>query len=211
MAANPAWRYLPAVETAQTEAAALIERANACGSALRILNDDFGLGIPEIGDTKSWKIRCPYSNEHADGGIDKNTRFYWDADRAYCFADHGILDYVALRSMQWSMGSIATAKAILRRHEAEVARKPWWERVEDIRQRVGTDTTPPMRTQYAQAALTASLRDLEGYSEAQYRPAVREAVQTVLEALDPSWDFEHTLLWVEAGTKHVQEQMEKSA
>lgn len=211
LAVNPAWRYLPAVETAQSERSALIERANACGSALRILNDEFGLGIPEESGSKSWKINCPYQHEHPDGGVDKNCRFYWESDRAYCFADHGVLDFVALRAMQWGIAPMAAARRIVEAHEESSARKPWWERAGQARTRLlHADQPPPMSTQHAQAALIEALRAREGYVEAQYRPDVRKALQDVLEALDPSWDFDQTLSWVTSGADYIHSKVEES-
>ena len=205
---NPAWRYLPSVETAQTERSALIERANSMGSALRILNDELGCGIPEESGSKSWKFRCPYGDEHADGGVDKNCRFYWESDRAYCFADHGVLDFVGLRSLMWGVSMFAAARRIVQSQEALEARKPWWERVPDIRARMRTVEQPkPMSTDHAKAALYTALRAVPGYIESQYRPEIREAVAASLEALDPSWTFDLTLQWLDQTVALVQSRL----
>lgn len=211
MSGNPAWRFLPTVETAQSERAAIFERANALGSALRVLNDELDCDIPEYSDSKSWKTRCPWEHEHPDGGLDKNCRYYWDADRMYCFADHGVLDLVGLRSLMWSVPTIVAAKRIIERYEESVSRLPWWQRARASRDRLmSAPEIKPMDTQQAYAALHTALRAVEGYTVSQYRPDVRAAVQSALEALDPSWDFEQTLQWLETSTQTVASTLRKA-
>lgn len=213
MAANPAWKYLPSVETAQSERSALFERANAMGSALRVLNDELGCDIPEYSESKSWKFRCPWGEEHSDGGVDKNTRFYWDADRAYCFATHGVLDLVGLRSLMWSVPTTVAARRIIESQETKNARKPWWDRVAAAKDALLAREESPrlMNVQHAYSALHASLRAIDGYSEAQYRPEVREAVRQAQEALDPTWDFPRTLQWLDDSAALVRDRVERGS
>lgn len=208
MAGNPAWKYLPSVQTAQSEREALFERANSLGSALRVLNDELGCDIPEHSDSKSWKFRCPWGEEHPDGGLDKNTRFYWDADRAFCFSTHGVLDLVGIRSLMWSVPTTIAAKRLVESYDAQNVRKPWRERIEAARDALLAKQSPRlMDTTHAHAALHSALRAIDGYIEAQYRPEVRQVVRQAQEMLDPTWDFETTMKWLDAATALVREKV----
>lgn len=200
---NPAWRYLPQDgDRKRDERSLMFDRANATESVVRILNDELDAGVPESGEGKSWKLSCPWGIEHSDAGLDKAARYYWESDHAYCFAGHDVLDVVTIRSLMWHCSRYAAARRLLTLHAPDAVPKA--QRLAELAHKVRAGEQPlAMSLPQAHQALTASLTRVDGYTEAQYRPAVREALMTCLSALNPSWAMADVLKWIEASTAYV--------
>lgn len=183
---------------------ALIQRANATSSTIRILNDELRCNVPEYSMGKSWKFHCPWGFEHKDHGIEKHARYYWEDDEAFCFKDHGKLDPVGLRAMQWGMPKTAAAKRML--DEAGVLRrKNFRQRMDEMLEMQANPPAPvEARLTTARAALYESLSRVPQYAEHQFRPDVQETLQDALQRFDKDWGFPEVLAWVEESQKAIQ-------
>lgn len=190
-------RYLPqeSKPTATDELSVLFQRANSTESTIRILNDELACGIPESGHGGSTKIWCPYAIEHSDPH-DKNCRFYWETDQGYCFAVHGVLDPVFLRSMMWNMSKRAAAEKMIEKAGLG-AQAPWRDRVAAVQAEMGTPQTRLADATAARAALTTALSALPLYFQHQYTPEAHQVITEALDTLDPSWSLEDTISWVD--------------
>lgn len=94
-----------------------------------VLRDFFRITVPYA--EGSYKIYCPFSAEHPDGGIDKNTRVYSASNSVYCFAVHGSMDPVGLVMMQMGVPAKVAAQKVLQRYNIP-SRAPWRQRYQEV-------------------------------------------------------------------------------
>lgn len=158
----------------------LIEKANQVPIAT-VLRDFFGTYVPED-LASSWKTRCPFGFEHADGGIDPNFRVY-PTNTCYCFAMHGGMGPVRLVMTQRDLPPTRAAQVLAERYGLE-QREPYWEKM--ARLLVESEASGPNvgSPQHAVEAMQQSLDRLPGYAERQYDEEILTTVEERLEGLD---------------------------
>jgi len=195
MSDNPLAKYLPKEDASRSSALDLIERANAQFSCVDILNREYGYEIPK-GGSGSTKQHCLWGWEHKDGGVEKCMRYYWESDTAYCFRDHGVIDVVSIRATQKGLSKLRTAKLLLT--EAGIFNNdPWNVRVEKAQEHLKNPTKHTMDMRLAESMYTSRLKSIEGYGTLQYRSEVVNLKNSMMEELDPSWNSEKLLEWIE--------------
>lgn len=80
-------KYLPPdVKRPLTYRDHIIELANTQAPIHLILDDLYDIKVPEF--SSSWKIHCPYGEEHKDGGRSPNCRVYSSSNSVFCFEQH---------------------------------------------------------------------------------------------------------------------------
>lgn len=101
-------KYLPPdIKRPLTYREHIIELANTKAPIHLILNDLYSIKVPEY--SVSWKIHCPYAEEHKDGGRDTNCRVYSTSNSVYCFAQHFRMPPVFLYYRQYDHSSLYDA------------------------------------------------------------------------------------------------------
>jgi len=165
----------------QTWQERLIERADDV-SIFDVLEDFFGLSLPRTGD--SFKSKCPFYYEHADGGLDKGWRTYPGSNSSMCFVMHGYMGSVRLIQNKYSISALPAAKRILGNYGL-LKPKHYTERYNDVlmemeHRQQNTVGNP----QHAVSALNIALRNLPSYTSRQFDSDVMEAMAVVLERLN---------------------------
>lgn len=89
----------------------IIDRANREVSIFDVLEDYFDLYLPR--DGASFKSHCPFSNEHADGGMDKGFRTYPGSNSSMCFVQHGYMPPARLFALKYGESQVRAAKRLL--------------------------------------------------------------------------------------------------
>jgi hypothetical protein len=203
---NPLAKYLPKEEDKLRYSRDLIERANAQFSCIDILNKEFGYYIPK-GGVGSTKLHCLWGWEHKDGGTEKCMRYYWESDTAYCFRDHGVIDVVTIRAVQKGLSKVKTAKLLLQ--EAGVFNSdPWNVRIQKAQEHMKSERRQPMDMKLAQSMFNQALRSVEGYGKVQYKPDIVQAKNSMMEELDPSWNSEQLLEWIDTSKTKMRDTVE---
>lgn len=127
----------------------------------------------------SWKTRCPFAYEHADGGLDKNCRTY-SSNHMFCFASHGTLRPTQIAARHRRMRRLEVAEALLNERgllRPRTAKELW--AAADERSRETHDTLGKHAD--AVLALQRSLADVE---LDELDPNVQVVWHEVLRALD---------------------------
>ena len=161
----------------QSYAERLIERADNV-NMFDVLEDFFGLNLPRVGD--SYKSKCPFYYEHADGGLDKGWRTYPATNSSMCFPMHGYMGTVRLIQNKYGISSQKAAYKILDNYGL-LKPKNYRVRYNDLlleqeRQEQGAVGNP----QNAAAALNMALRNIPSYTARQFDDDVLEALEVVL-------------------------------
>lgn len=147
-----------------------------------------GLWAPS-GGFSSWKIYCPFHEEHADQ-MDKNCRVY-GTNNIYCFAMHGRLTPTLLYSRWKGMSRTRAAEVLLEeRGLLHKSWRSWWNellimREDKMNSRLGAQND-------AVAALHKRLELHVVYLNHEFDAPVRAAWQTALKALDLLWEHPET-------------------
>lgn len=96
-----------------------------------VLQKYYDIDVPY--EAVSWKVRCPYAYEHADGGLDKQFRVYSDSNTGWCFEMHGRVDNLSLyRDQHPYLNYFDAAKSLLEDFDIDFHRKSYREVYEDI-------------------------------------------------------------------------------
>lgn len=169
----------------------MIERADEVVNIIDIL-EQMGCDVPR-GEYNSWKMFCPFREEHPDGGLDKNFRVY-PPTNVNCFAMHGHMKPTQLYS-RWKNVSRERSALLLLEERGLLRPRFYRDRWNDIvnfreeqretKQHLGSQT-------YLVDALTKALQTNPNYKGVEFTPAVREAWRVVLTALDVLWSREDT-------------------
>lgn len=178
--------------TAVKSARELVDRANAL-SIQTVLRDLFSLSVPDVDAFASYKVNCPFSWEHSDGGMDKNCRVY-GSTHLYCFAMHGVLTPVRLVSIQRELRPAKAAEWLLREYNLNRPR-PWRERKDELIAAREQKFSVVGNTAMLVEALHMTLQNTEGYADKQYDDEFSNALGEQLDNLD-------SIL----GRKHVTEE-----
>jgi hypothetical protein len=131
----------------------------------------------------SWKTRCPFAAEHADGGMDPGFRVY-GTSTAFCFVMHGKFTPSSL--LAFVTGWSRTRSAYYLLDSYGLRKKRSW------RERWGEVSAEVERRQRESAGdvqelamlLQAEMAEDAEYSGHEFDPAVREAWESCLAALD---------------------------
>jgi hypothetical protein len=159
----------------------VVKMANEKVSVVSVLNDHFGMQVPE--DADGWKTTCPFYYEHEDGGIDRQFRVWAASNRSWCFAMHNVLDPVNLwRYRKFFPTGRDAAESLLTAYGIDFRPKPYQERMAALRGRTEAYVADP---DVIVQVLTLYLARLPGYDEAQYRPEVLRTVNLVLSEVHP--------------------------
>lgn len=195
MSDNPLAKYLPNKSDDVNTSLDLIDRANLQFSLIDILNKEFGYDIP-YGGAGSTKLHCVWGGEHKDGGIEKCMRYYWDSDTAFCFRDHGVIDVVTIRAAQKGLSKVKTARSLLQ--EAGIFNNdPWNVRIEKIQEHLKENNSRKyVDLRLAEQVFNESLRSLDGYGRLQYKADIIQTKVGLIEELDPSWDLDQLMEWI---------------
>ena len=160
----------------------IIERANEV-SVFNVLEDFFDLYLPREGE--SYKSRCPFGDEHEDGGLDKGWRTYPATNSSFCFPMHGFMPPVRLVSLKYSERPVKSAERILRHYDL-LRPKHFRHRYNDLlvekerRESQQTIGNP----QHAVEALNMALAQIPAYTRRQFDADVMGAMEAVLGALN---------------------------
>lgn len=162
--------------------ASLIDKADELVD-IRDIYTDMGYSAPS-GEYSSWKIFCPFGDEHADGGMDKNCRLYPTTNNIYCWDSHGYLTSTRLYS-RWKGIPRKKAAQILLEERGLLKRynyREHWNELVDYREAQKEQSTGSEA--YAVQALQMALNTDPRYGAVEFSAPVREAWTVVLEVLD---------------------------
>lgn len=203
---NPSDRAKYALPPKPVRAETIVDRANQLIDIRDVYNNESGFFAP-TGEYFSWKIYCPFAYEHADGGIDKNTRMY-PPTHIYCWAQHGKITPVFLHARRNGLTQKAAAEELL--HKAGLLKpKNFRERWQEILSERGDKVNVRLGSQsYAIDALQKRLALDSDYADHEFDDAVRQSWNYVLETLDAIWDnpeSDLTLLqvWLERSAQRI--------
>lgn len=168
--------------TVPTWAEKLIDRANEV-PIFDVLADYFDKYVPREG--ASYKSRCPFGDEHPDGGMDKGFRTYPGSNSSNCFVMHGRMDPVRLVQMQQGVKAVRAADMILSRYGLN-EHKPWRVRMSELAVEVEQRQARSVMGDPAHVveALNIALRKEPEYVHRQFDADVLAAMEVVLDRLD---------------------------
>lgn len=165
----------------QTYAERLIERADDV-SIFDVLEDFFGLELPRDGE--SFKAKCPFYYEHADGGLDKGWRTYPATNSSMCFPMHGFMGSVRLIQNKYSLNAVKSAEKILNNYGL-LKPKHYKARYSDLLEELeGRKVESVGNPQHAAAALNMAIQTLPSYMSRQFDTDVMKAMDVVLSKLN---------------------------
>jgi hypothetical protein len=170
--------------TPTTWAERLIERADSEVSIFNVLEDFCGVHAPREG--RSFKSRCPFADEHPDGGrLDKGFRTYPGSNSAMCFVMHGYMGPVRLAQLRFGVRPLVAAKKILDAYGLDRPR-PWRVRLRETMIEAEQRATRPGTGDptHAVEALHIALRKEPTYVTRQFDDDVLHAMEVVLDRLD---------------------------
>jgi hypothetical protein len=160
----------------------LVEKANESVSIFEVLVEEFGIYHPREG--RSFKGHCPFGFEHPDGGVEKGFRTYPATNTGHCFVMHGQLTPVRLVALKNDWSQRRSAEWLLRKAGLLDAR-PWQERWNEMERERTAPFAPDLGDpQDLVEALHASLRDHPAYPAGGVSPALSDALETRLRALE---------------------------
>lgn len=147
----------------------IIELANTKAPIHLILDDLFQITVPEF--SSSWKIHCPYADEHKDGGRDTNCRVYSSSNSVYCFAQHFRMPPTTLYWRQFDHKNMfEAAQHIVADYELVPPE-------EDYRERFARIATPQLHEVYdIFDALQVLLKDNARYKRHQFEPEILDLI-----------------------------------
>jgi hypothetical protein len=158
----------------------LVVRANTEVNFITLLNDLHRLHVPI--DAEGWKTRCPYADEHDDGGVDRQFRVYASTNSGHCFALHGTMDPVRLWRLKAYQPSLKdAARSLLDAYGIETRSKPYWERMADLRDPTPYRADPDVLVQTINVFLSAH----PNYEQHQYDKNVLHHVNSTLSQIVP--------------------------
>lgn len=198
-------KYAPTKQPRRAKS--LIERADAAVNIIEVYNS-MGFSAP-YGSYGSYKVDCPFYNEHSDGGLDKNCRIY-PPTHIFCFGDHGVLKPSFLYS-RWKAISVKRAAVILLEERGLLKPRNYreqWNELIEARERAREANVSLGEPSYVIDALQTALYGNLTYQKVEYAPGVREAWRIVLGALDVLWASPDTDLaklerWYEKSLKKI--------
>lgn len=166
----------------QSWAERLIDRANDV-SIFDVLADFFDIYVPREGT--SFKSRCPFGDEHPDGGLDKGWRTYPGSNSSNCFVMHGPMGPVRLVQLREGIKAVRAADRILNFYGLNRPRA-WRDRYWDVAVEVEQRDSRPAAGDPALAveALNIALRKEPEYVRRQFDDDVLHAMEVVLDRLD---------------------------
>lgn len=170
--------------TPTTWAERLIERADTEVSIFDVLADFFGMRVPREG--RSFKSRCPFADEHPDGGrLDKGFRTYPGSNSSMCFVVHGYMGPVRLVQLRFGLRAVTAADKILDAYGLSRPR-PWRDRLREAMVEAEQRAAAPGTGDPAHAveALHIALRKEPAYVTRQFDDDVLHAMDVVLDRLD---------------------------
>jgi hypothetical protein len=180
-----AGKYYAAIQQRQeasrstTRVQRLIERANAV-SIFDVLNDFFGMDVPAEG---SMKMRCPFAEGHADGGLERSWRAYSLTNSSFCFSDCGFLTPVRLVQLQKGWKAPRAAEFILLSYGL-LRPRHYRERYNELLVEHERGETVAIHPQYVVQALHTALSASPSYRLRQFDTDVMAAMEKALEGLD---------------------------
>lgn len=159
-------KYLPPdVKRPMTYRDHIIELANTQAPIHLILDDLYGIKVPEF--SSSWKIHCPYGDEHKDGGRGTNCRVYSSSNSVFCFEQHFRMPPVNLYWRKYDHKSLFdAAKHVVADYELIPVE-------EDYRERFARIASQPIHETYdIVEALQVLLLDNSLYKRHQFDPKI---------------------------------------
>lgn len=158
----------------------LIDRANAV-SIFDVLRDFFSLDVPADG---SMKMRCPFADEHSDGGLERSWRAYPGTNSSFCFSDHGLLTPVRLIQMKNGWHAPRSAELVLSAYGL-LAPRNYRDRYNQLLvEAEQREQTRQVNPQYIVQALHTALSGLPSYRLRQFDTDVMAAMERALSGLD---------------------------
>lgn len=185
--------------------------ANESISIFDLLQGLFGVDAPREGG--SFKIFCPFSFEHPDGGVERACRTYPETNSAYCFALHGRLTPVKLYALAKDLRYKQAAVELLRRAGLYDPR-PWKERLPEVlaeREAAKATRTDLGDPQTLVAALHTSLRSHPAYPVAGVSPALSGALEARMALLEGLSGVEAVRTWYDESKKVLWEALDQEA
>lgn len=156
----------------------LVARANLI-DVRTVLLDFHGLDVPPM---NSWKVDCPYSFEHGDGGTDKNCRMYDMANALYCFAMHGMLTPVRLTVLRTDLRQREAATELLQ-HYGKLKGRGYRARYEEVLQEMERRREGDTNVQVLVEALHVALAKEPTFFRRQFDADVREELTSAMDRL----------------------------
>lgn len=157
-----------------------VEMANSKVRIEDVINEYFNPDLPVPYDATAWKTSCPFQEEHADHGFEKQFRVYSETNSCYCFKMHGHMDPVTL----WQSRLPGTTRRqaaidLLETYGIETKTRHWRERFREtqMEKEVEFDPVPVIR------AFQLMLHSLPSYSRLQFDGDVIEAVDLALKEI----------------------------
>lgn len=146
-----------------------------------VLNDFFDAAVPS-GVVGSWKTFCPFADEHADGGADKQFRIY-DTNQGWCFEQHGRLTPSRLIAIQREWGRVRAARWLLD-HYGLRKRLNYRERFGEIAMLVEQRSRSSGNVQELAMVLREELASDPAFADVEFAENVRQQWRDCLAALD---------------------------
>lgn len=193
----------------------LIDRADT-EIDIREIYTEMGFYAPS-GEYNSWKIHCPFGDEHADGGLDKNCRLYPDTNNIYCWDSHGYLTTTRLYA-RWKGMPRMRAAEILLENRGLLKRTTWrerWNDLVDYREAKHEARTGLGSQAYVVQALREAISADPRYEALEFTARVRDEWTLVLAALDVVWSSEKLTVevlhkWLEIAKARLGEALDEA-
>lgn len=163
-------KYLPPdVKRPMTYRDHIIELANTQAPIHMILDDLYQIKVPEF--SSSWKIHCPYGEEHKDGGRSTNCRVYSSSNSVFCFEQHYRMPPSLLYFRKYAHKSLfEAAKHVVADYELVPPE-------EDYHDRFNRISSPPLHETYdIFEALQVLLSDNPTYKKHQFDPKILDLI-----------------------------------
>ena len=186
--------------TTVTHTYTLVDRADEAVDIREIMKD-MDLWAPD-GEFYSYKISCPWSGEHPDGGIDKNCRIYGGTN-IFCFAMHGRITPTTLYARWKGVSRDDAARELL--DQRGLLSKNWREKWTDLMAEKEQEQGSP---EELVSALNKELDNDLIYKLEEFSDPVREVWKKILDDLDLMWyhaDLNLLTSWFSASLHKLRE------
>jgi len=151
-----------------------------------------GVDVPE--NAVSWKVYCPFGDEHFDSGQSKAMRVYSETNSCMCFAMHGSMGPTRLWAYHTRKRPVWAAEDLLARFGIRTTPKPYWERMRELRNKV----EPVLDRDALWQAMMTKLESCPEYQRHQYDTEVLRVVnwiQSKMNSLDDDISSEELETW----------------
>lgn len=146
-----------------------IQSINDSVSLVKLFKDYFNIWVPE--HSSSYKVFCPWGEEHSNQGVTKDMRVYPSTNTAMCFASHGHFTPVRLMAHTWWVSQYEAAQRLEREYNLGTPHERYFDKM--VRLVEMEEETPTPNITYV---LQYLLPTHPGYIKHQFDSDVRKLV-----------------------------------